>query len=157
MPKARIDVSQHFVTFYSPGTFFAEDRVEEIDTWDVNEAIRRATKISERYGATPYGFRFTTRGRGANELDSKVIATSPMHFMHVKLRSLATVERENLPDEQILRSNMRGNGYKRVATTTKGWRWTQPVADDDIVLGDEDVRRALSERRTDKAPLEGEG
>jgi hypothetical protein len=31
-------VKQHFVTFYSPGTFFAETSEKPIDSWDVEKA-----------------------------------------------------------------------------------------------------------------------
>jgi len=148
--KERIDVKQNFVTFYSPGSFVAEDTTQPIDAWDIDEALRRLTKIKERYGATPYGFRFTTRGRGANELDSRQIAQSGTYYFGVRVRTLQEVEEANLPDEQILRSNMRGNGYDKVVTTTSGWRWTQPLAAGDTVLHEADMTRALKGARPDK-------
>lgn len=127
-------LKQHFVTFYSPGTFMAEDTTKPIDAWDTDAALKLAAEITERYGAKPYGFRFTTRGREDHELDSKVIATSPMHYFGVKVETLAEVQARNLPDERILRSNMECNGYDRIVVTTSGWKWTQPLNADDIVL-----------------------
>lgn len=64
-------MQQHFVTFYSPGTLVSETSSQPIDAWDIEEARRRADSVSERYGATPYGFRFTTRSRGDQDLDSE--------------------------------------------------------------------------------------
>lgn len=127
-------MEKHFVTFYSPGTFVAETTEKPIDSWDVKEAQRMAKSITERYGATPYAFQFTTRGRGPDDLDSKVTKRSGMHYMHGKVETLAEIEARNDPSEAILRSNMRGNGWDRVVTNTKGYRWTQPLGKDDVVL-----------------------
>jgi hypothetical protein len=93
-----------------------------------------AALVTERYGAKPYGFRFTTRARADDELDSKVIATSPMHYIGGKVETLAEVEARNDPGEEILRSNMRINRYDRIWTTTEGWKWTQPLQADDVVI-----------------------
>lgn len=127
----------HFVTFYSPGSFVAEDNTKPIDSWDVDKARKMAEAITERYGAIPYGFRFTTRSRGPDELDSKVTATSPFYYLpHCKVETLEEIARRDDPAESILRSNMRINGWDRVVTTTKGWKWTQPLDKDDVVLAD---------------------
>lgn len=127
-------MKKHFVTFYSPGTFVAEDTTMPIDSWDVEAAKQIAHDIRERYNAKPYGFRFTTRTRGDNDLDSKVSKTSPMYFLGGKVETLAEVEARATDKEQILLSNMRGNGYKRIITNDNSWRWTQPLNDDDVVL-----------------------
>lgn len=142
MAKERIDVQQHFVTFYSPGTFFQESSSEPIESWDVDEALRRATKIVERHGARPYAFRFSTRGRTANDLDSKVIKSSPLHFFGINVRTQADVIRDNLPNEQILRDNMRINKVARIAAAREGWKTAIPIDDEDIVLDDERVAAA---------------
>lgn len=127
-------LKQHFVTFYSPGTFVAETSQKPIESWNVDDAVAMSGMIEERHGARPYGFRFTTRGREDHELDSKVIATSPMHYIGGKVETREEVEARNAPDEEILRSNMRMNNYKRIWTSTRGWRWTQPLSDDDVVI-----------------------
>lgn len=127
-------MKQHFVIFYSPGTFVAETTSKPIDAWNVDDAVAMSAMIEERHGARPYGFRFTTRGRGPDDLDSKEIASSPMHYIGGKVETLEEVEARGDPSEAILRSNMRGNGYKRIWTSTKGWKWTQPLKDDDLVI-----------------------
>lgn len=128
-------MQKHFVTFYSPGTFVAETSIKEIESWDVQAAQRMADSISERYGAKPYGFRFSTRSRGPDDLDSSTTATSPMYYLpHCKVETLAEVEARNDPKERILLSNMRGNGYDRIIVTTEGWKCVQPLLANDVVL-----------------------
>jgi len=130
----RLKVEQHFVTFYSPGTLVAEQDAQEIDSWDVEEAQKRAKKIRQRYGAIPYAFRFSTRSHGPDDLDSKVSEHSPTYYLNCKVETLADLEERNDPKEKILRQNMKSNKWDRIVTTTKGWKWTQPLQDDDIVL-----------------------
>ena len=74
-------MQKHFVTFYSPGTFVDESTTKPIDSWDVERAKEMARSIIERYEASPFGFRFTTRERADDELDSRVAKTSPMYYL----------------------------------------------------------------------------
>ena len=134
-------LQKHFVTFYSPGTFVSETTSRPIDTWDVDTAVQMAREIKERYGAVPYGFRFTTRSRGDDDLDSKVADKSPFYYLGGKVETLAEVEARNAPDEAILRSNMRSNGYDRIIVNTNSWRFTGPLEPDDVVL-DIDLKAA---------------
>ena len=127
-------MERHFVTFYSPGTFLAETTTKPIESWDVALALQMMKTIEERYGARPYGFRFATRGRGPDDLDSREIDTSPMHYVDVEVLTREQVEARGDPRDEILLSNMRINNYDRVVTTTRGWRWTQPIRLDDIIL-----------------------
>lgn len=127
-------MEKHFVTFYSPGTFVAETNELPIDAWDTEKAVELARGIKQRYGARPYGFRFSTRSRGPDDLDSKVTAKSPYYFLGGRVETLAEVEARNDPKESILRSNMRGNGYDRIVVNDNSWRWTQPLDAGDVVL-----------------------
>ena len=127
-------MKKHFVIFYSPGTFVSETTEREIDSWDVEQAMSMARTVKERHGATPYGFRFTTRSRADNELDSKVTERSNMYYLGGKIRHLDFIILENKPDEQILISNMRNNGCDRVIENTNSWKITQPLEKDDVVL-----------------------
>jgi len=106
----------------------------DIDSWDVEKAKKMAKKIKERHGARPYGFQFTTRSRSTKDLDSKVTKTSPMYYIDCKIETLAEVEKRNDPKEEILRSNMRLNGWHKIVRTTKGWGWIQPLEAGDVVL-----------------------
>lgn len=125
---------QHYVEFYSPGTFVAEVSTNPVDAWDVDAAVKMATDVTERHGATPYGFRFTTRGRDDDELDSRQIAKSPFYYLGGVIETLAEVKARNHPDDRILISNMECNGWDRVITNCNSWRVTRPLEADDVVL-----------------------
>jgi hypothetical protein len=127
-------MKQHFVEFYSPGTFLAETTTKPIDSWNVNQAVEMSREIMERHGARPYGFRFITRERAEDELDSHVSVKSGMYYLGGRIETLADVEARNDPKEQILRDNMRYNGISRIVVNDNCWRWTQPINDDDVVL-----------------------
>lgn len=124
----------HFVTFYAPGTFVAESTTREIDSWDVEKAMEMARGMKMRYNAAPYGFRFTTRARRDDELDSRQIDQSPFYFLGGKVETIDEVRRRNDPKERILLSNMECNGYDRIIINTNSFKWTQPLEKDDIVL-----------------------
>lgn len=125
---------KHFVIFYSPGTFVAEEDAKEISSWDVNEAMEMAHTIRQRYGAIPYGFKFTTRERESEDFDSKETSRSHMYFLGGRIETLAEVEARNDPKEEILRSNMRGNGYDRILVNENSYRSTTPLMKNDVVL-----------------------
>ena len=127
-------MEKHFVTFFSPGTFVAEQTECPIEAWDVEAAKELARKIKERYNAVPYGFRFSTRSRGIDDLDSKVAAQSAMYFLGGKVETLAEVKARATEKDRILVSNMEGNGYDRIITNDNSWRWTGPLGKDDVVL-----------------------
>lgn len=130
-------MQQHFVTFYSPGTFVAETTQKPIDSWDVDRAAQMAKGITERYGAKPYGFVFSTRARGDDELDSKVVSKSPFYYLSGKIETIEEIRKRNDPKERILLSNMEINGYEKVIRMTDGWAWSQPLEKDDVVLNQE--------------------
>lgn len=125
---------KHFVTFYSPGTFVAEQTTKPIDLWDVATAVKMSKAINERYGALPYGFRFSTRERGDADLDSKEACSSPMYYLGGRVETVETIEARANPNERILLSNMKCNGWDRVIVNDNSWRWTQPLDKNDIVL-----------------------
>lgn len=127
-------MQQHFVHFLSPGTFISEETRKPIDAWDPALAVALSGEINERYGAKPYGFYFSTRERSPDDLDSRETATSVMHFLGGTIETLAEVEARNDPKEEILRSNMRCNGWDRIITNTNSWKITQPLREKDIVL-----------------------
>ena len=127
-------VSAHFVEFLSPGTFMAESSVKPIAAWDVEIAKAMALEVVERHNARPYGFRFITRSRGPDDLDSHISAKSNLYYLGGEIRTLEEVERDNLPSEEILRSNMRNNDYSKIVTNRNSWLWTQPLNDGDVVL-----------------------
>ena len=131
---AKIEAFKFFVTFLSPGTLFSEPSTQEVEKWDIHAAVERAHTIVARHGATPYAFYFTTRGRNAEDLDSREMDRSCQYFLGGQIETLADVEARNDPNEDILRSNMRGNGIKRVIVNTNSFKSIMPFGDDDILL-----------------------
>ena len=127
-------MKKHFVTFLSPGTFVHEETTKEIESWDIDEAIKLASGIKERHGATPFAFYFTTRGRKENELDSKVTRSSGRYYLGGKVETIDDVRRRNDPQEQILLSNMECNGWDRIIVNTNSWKVTQPLRENDKVV-----------------------
>jgi len=123
----------HFVTFLSPGTFVHEETIKPIEAWDTDKAVKMSKSITERYGAKPFAFVFTTRERGDKDLDSKTTRTSGRYFLGGKVLTLAEVEKQ-MPKETILISNMRCNGIKKVVVNDNSWRSVQPLESDDVVL-----------------------
>lgn len=127
-------VIAHFVTFFSPGTFVAETSTRPIEEWNTELACEMAHEITERYNATPYGFRFHTRERGPNDLDSEQTQQSAIYYLGGKIETLAEIEARDDPSEKVLLSNMKTNGYDRVLVNTNSWKWTAPLEPGDIVL-----------------------
>lgn len=126
---------KHFVTFLSPGTLFAENTTKPIESWDVYVAFKMSEDILERYGATPYGFYFTTRERGEDDFDSREVKRSPTYFLGGEILTLEQIVEMDDPSNRILISNMRANGWSRVVKNSNSWDWVQPLEDTDIVLG----------------------
>ena len=117
-------MKKHFVTF-----LFHETTEKEIDSWDVEKAKQMATGISERYGATPFGFYFTSRSRGSKDLDS------PTYYLGGKVETLEEVKARATEGDRILISNMERHGFSRIITiTTNAWKVTQLFNDGDVVL-----------------------
>lgn len=127
-------MKKHFVTFFCPGTFVAEQDTQEIDSWDVPEAQSRAKSVKQRYNATPYGFQFSTRSRGSSDLDSEVTERSPMYYINCKVETLEEIKERGDRKDRTLILNMESNDWDRVATTIEGWKWTQPLKQGDVVL-----------------------
>lgn len=128
-------MKKHFVRFYSPGSFTSETTEKEIDSWDIERAKELARGIKERHGATPYGFQFFTRERSDADLDSQVSKTSNMYFLGGRILYLSEIMQKNDPNDTILISNMKNNGYDRVIENTNSWKITLPLDKDDVVLG----------------------
>ena len=109
---------RHFVTFLSPGTFVHEETTKPIEAWDTSKALIMSKVITERYGAKPFAFVFTTRERTDKELDSKVTKRSGRYFLGGKILTLA----------------MECNGIKKVVVNDNSWRSVHPLESDDVVL-----------------------
>lgn len=142
--KTAMANEKHYVTFVSPGTFFSETSQKPIASWDVPTAVKLAKAVTERYGAKPHSFYFTTvlaappidDGRGGVlEVKEKQIARSAgNYFLGGTLLTYEELEARNLKDEEILRSNMRCNGWPVVIENTNSWKATLMFEEDDCVV-----------------------
>lgn len=127
-------MKKHFVTFYSPGTFVNEETTKPIKKWDVEKAKEMSLAIKERYSAIPFGFAFSTRERKPDELDSHVIKRSKMYFLGGKVETLKEVKARRTKKDDILISNMEGNGWDRIITNTNSWKVVLPFERGDTIV-----------------------
>lgn len=126
---------KHYVTFYSPGTFLSEETTKEIDSWDIDKAKEMARTIKERYGATPYCFKFTTLERGSEDFYPKQIARSKgCYYLGGQIISAEEILAGDDPKEEILRINIRCNDIKKIIINDNSWRFTGEFKDDDVLL-----------------------
>lgn len=131
------------VTFYSPGSFVHEQTSRLIDSWDVLSAVEMAKGITERYGAKPYGFVFSTTlghdpipdGRGGClEVSSRELETSGTYFLGGRIITLPELLAGNVDGSRILISNMRCNKWYAVVENTNSYRTTLPFSTEDVLL-----------------------
>lgn len=127
-------LEKHFVTFLSPGTFVSEATEKPIDSWDVDVAVRMAGDVVERCNARPYGFYFSTRTRGEEDLDSAESVRSGIYYLGGRIETREEVMARNDPKEDTLRFNMEANDIKRIVVNDNSWRATMPLRDEDTVL-----------------------
>lgn len=127
-------MKQHFVTFYSPGTFVSEETTKPISEWDIETAIEMSKDIVERYDATPYAFRFITRERSENDLDSHVSEQSSLYYLGGDVFTLEQIEARNNPDDRILIENMKANHWSKVVENRNSWLTVQPLLEGEVVL-----------------------
>jgi hypothetical protein len=127
-------MKKHYVVFFSPGTFVAEQTQKEIDSWDIEKAKEMARGIKERYNALPYGFQFVTRERGEKDFDSKETRRSGTYYLGGKIWTIDELKARNDPTDQTLILNMECNDWPRVVENNNSWKWTQPLRDGDEVL-----------------------
>ena len=127
-------MKKHFVEFMSPGTFVSELTIREVDSWDIDTAVKMAQSITERHNARPYGFRFFTRERDEGDLDSHISEQSNIYYLGGRIETREEVETRNDPEERILLSNMRINNWDRIVVNENSWRFTAPLTEHDVIL-----------------------
>lgn len=142
----------HAVEFYSPGTFLAETRQLAMPSWDTKHAVELAPEIVERHGARPFGFRFLTvlvhepvpDGRGGTmEVQSKTVAKSGIHYLGGEVLSYDDWLRAGEPENSVLMSNMRCNGYPYSIVNYNSYRHTSLFNEEDVVV---DAKGVIVER-----------
>lgn len=118
---------KHYVEFLYPGSFFNESSAREVETRDPS-AVQTPREA--------FGYKFFDRQEYVAQ-DGEVLVGEPRnrsgtHYFG-RLMSLADVKRE-VPDSDILQSNMKSNGWKKVVRTRHGN--FQPFEKGDLVVGE---------------------
>lgn len=122
----------HYVTFYSPGTLFAETSTKPISEWSPKLALEMSRGVKERYNAVPFAFEFSTRLErepvDGFETVPKEIARSHRYYINGTVETLADVEARSKVEDGLamLISNMRCNKWDKIITTRNGYSNTQP-------------------------------
>jgi hypothetical protein len=144
--------SKNYVTFYSPGSFVCEETEKEIEEWNIVKAIAMASSVGERYGAVPFGFRFSTLTASVDGFKPpKTTNKSGMYYLGGKLLTKDDVGREW--GDSILYRNMVNNDIELIIQNDNSWRWTAEFKKKDVLLPEDllvDFRAALKQRNTTK-------
>lgn len=129
---------KHYVEFYSPGMLMAEVSRREIAEWDPRLAVGIAGTITERHGATPFGFRFVT------VLTADPVSDGMGGTLDVHERELSRSGTYYLPDSRVVtyeqetghiaRENMKGNGYPLGVETIRGYRSAHYFEEGDFIV-----------------------
>lgn len=127
-------MQQHYIEFYSPGTFVCETNLVACSAWDIEDAKRIASSIMQRHGARPFGFRFITRERSEEELDAKRVAQSPLYYLGGQILTLEDIEARGDPRDHLLLANMRNMGIHKIVENRNSYLFTGALAEGDVVL-----------------------
>ncbi len=140
-------VEKHYVTFVSPGTLFAESSTKPIDSWDTRKAVELATTVTERYGAKPRSFYFSTylevdhdvrdsSGRKF-KVEPQKTAESGQYYIQGRIETYDEVFDRNDKTEDILRSNIRCNRMPVLVVTTNSYRSVNEFEEKDSIVNSE--------------------
>lgn len=139
---------EHRIEFHCPGTLVDEvvSRVVHEDFFTVNYAVGLAADTFARYQSRPYGFHMVIRTWKETVVDGETFRSeektdrSGCYYIDGEVLTL-----DDIPDtkeNEILRSNMRGNDIPAVVRTQNSWQHTGELRPKDIVLrGTEVVAR----------------
>lgn len=134
-------VKEHFVTFQTPaGASMKIEITIPIKSWCVDTACAIARGMEERdvLDYWPYGFVFSTRERGPNELDSREAGRSGVYYLGGEILTIEDFEdfKGKTPSEITLLGNMRLNMIEHVIINENSWRRVvEPYYDDkDAIL-----------------------
>ena len=139
------------VTFHSPGSFFNESSSQEFDMVDIKEFCKKATKIKERYGASPFGFSYQKMSAplksnidGFEILPKKIGKPSGMFFINGEV---IFHENLNAEDERILRSNLEYNSDGVGVVTQNSYKHHAMFDVEDVIV---DTKGNIIRKGTDE-------
>jgi hypothetical protein len=134
---------RHYVTFFSPGTFFSEKSEAQIAEWDPVLATQMSGGVTERHGAKPFAFRFETRlvagdiddGYGGKmRVEPKTIKTSALYHLIGTVETYDQVAARGDKSEETLRFNMSHNDMPLVVVTRNSYMSVQEYREKDVVV-----------------------
>lgn len=133
-------VTKCIIKYYCPGTFFDENgsiTVPERD-FTIETAVARASEITARYNAKPYGFKFVVKTYEETESGGQICRSEPaftrsgMHYLDGTVLTLADIP--DTPENSTLRSNMQNQDLPAAVETRNGYRHTGALRREDVVL-----------------------
>lgn len=134
---------KHYVTFLSPGTFVSEETRRPVASHSVSEAVGAAHSVTERHGAKPYAFYFTTvlaadpvpDGEGGLlRVEEREVFRSGVHYLGGKLLTLDDLEARGDPSLRILVSNMKANNWPIVVENNNSFVVVRPFEEGDLIV-----------------------
>jgi hypothetical protein len=140
---------KRYVTFVSPGTFVSETTTKPILSYDVVAAVEMSRAVTERYGAKPFAFYFSTQlvadpvpdGEGGwLDVEAKEVEKSGNYFVGGTLLTLDDLKARNDPKNSILISNMECNGWPIVVENRNSYLSVQPFGENDFIVSPDDGR-----------------
>lgn len=136
--------TQTYVEYLIPGSFFAESETKKVSSRDISKL-----KVPD------YAFGFQFFDITSTQVDGEKLEGRPKNFSKRYLLAEEVLDQEGvkkkIPDNDVLLSNMRNNGYKHVVKTRRGN--IQPADKDTIVLNSKmQVIFGTEETRKKKSP-----
>jgi hypothetical protein len=138
---------RHYARFLSPGTFVAEITRKPIESRDDLKAVCELAKsITERHNAKPYGFTLDTYeelppipdGKGGEfKVEPRFVKSSGVHYLGGYLERWEEVFARKKKEEDILRSNMRGNDIAVLVVNQNSYKHTSAFEKDDLLIDPE--------------------
>ena len=121
-------MEEHYVIFYSPGSFVSEVTKKKIDSWDIKKAHEMSKDIVERYNAKPYCFVFETYD---NDILKK---SSGKYHLNSIINTYDDIVYINKSEEEILRMNMIMNSIWVVAINNNSHKHISFFESSDVLL-----------------------
>lgn len=113
---------KHYVRIWYLGLFVSEDSVREVATREERPEL----------GANAYGWQFFDRESAVSPDGETLLGKEKNHSPTYYIGTELTAEQAIAEGNSIARSNIEGNGYKRLVRTARGQMF--PLNDGDVVV-----------------------
>lgn len=129
----------YLVTYYSPGTFFAETSAYKFDNFFLRHFVKKAESITERYNAKPYGFCVEKYEEivglpNGFECKPKLLEKAEgTFFINGKVVFSRDLDKEK---DGIFISNLERNSQGVGITSTNSYRFNSYFSESDFIVND---------------------